>query len=88
MRIGFKCHHSREMFLRDALVVAGVVGRGESVFLTAEGSQNLGEFSDGLLRTLEHQVLEKMGDAGNRRLVGRSRPCTRPWVTTGRGGRE
>ena len=70
--VGFKRHHQRQMFLGDPLEIAGVVGCGEGVFLSADCRKHLGEFSRRVfLGALEHQVFKKMRDAGGaRRLVG------------------
>ncbi len=63
--IGFELHHRRQIFAGDALEIAGVVGRGESVFLAADGGERLGEPARGvLLGALEHEMLEEMGEAG------------------------
>ncbi len=70
--VGFHLHERPQAVLGDALVVACVVGAGEGVVLAAEARDDSGEFPGReLLRRLEHQVLEEMGDARYaRRLVG------------------
>ena len=61
-----------QLLARDALEIAGVVARGEGVFLAADGGDHLGEAAGRILRgALEHQMLEEMREAGlARRLVG------------------
>ena len=68
------------MLLGDGLVEDGVVGGGEGVLVAADLADLRRELAGGMGRgALEHQVLEEMGDARFAgRLVGRSRPCTRP----------
>jgi hypothetical protein len=70
--IGFEFHHHLQTVASDALEVAGIIGRGERILLSAESGQDLGEAAGRiLLGTLEHQMLEEMRDAGfTRRLVG------------------
>ena len=72
--VGFHLHHGLEPVLGDALEVAGHVVGGEGVVLAAEPGDDLGEGAGGdLVRRLEHQVLEEVGDARDaRRLVGRA----------------
>ena len=68
--VGFKLHHCLEMLLGDALEISGVVLCGEGVFLAAHGRDDLGEFPVRVRRrSLEHQVLEEMGNAGLARFL-------------------
>ncbi len=70
--VGLELHDEGQIFARDALVIAGVVGGGERVLLATDGGEHLGEFAAGIfLGALEHQVLEKVRDTGFAgRLVG------------------
>ncbi len=62
--IGLEFHHLAELVLADALVVAGIVGRGESVLLAADALHGLREFTDRMFRgALEHQMFEEMRQA-------------------------
>ena len=72
--VSLELHHALELVARHALEVAGVVDRGEGVLLPADGRNDLRETAGRVLgRALEHQMLEKMGEAGlARRLVGRA----------------
>ena len=70
--VGLEFHHGLELLARHALVIAGVVVRGEGVFLAADARRRLREPAGRILRgALEHQVFEEMREAGfARRLVG------------------
>ena len=70
--ISLHLHQRLELILGDALVVGGDVLAGERVVLAAELGDDLGKVADGdLVRRLEHQVLEEVGDPGDAlRLVG------------------
>jgi hypothetical protein len=70
--VGFQFHNCLELLARHALEIAGVVARGEGVFLTADMRDHLREFTRRVLRrALEHQMLEEMRQARfSRRLVG------------------
>jgi hypothetical protein len=72
--IGLELHHAAELVLGDALVIAGVVRRGESVLVAADALHRCGKLAGRmLLRALEHQMLEKVGEARFAgRLVGRA----------------
>ena len=70
--IGLEFHHPGQLLARHALVVAGIVRRGERVLVAADPKHGLGKFTDRVLAgALEHQVLEKMRQTGFAgRLVG------------------
>ena len=70
--VGLELHHGRKLVARHALEVGGVVGGGEGVLVAADPRDELREFSRRMLGgALEHQVFEKMREAGfPRRLVG------------------
>ena len=70
--VGLELHHGCELVARHALEIAGVVGGGEGVLLAADGRHHLGEAPGWiLLRALEQQVLEEVGEPRlARRLVG------------------
>ncbi len=62
------------MFFRHALEIGGVVVRGEGILLAADVGDEFGVFARRVvLRALEHQMFEKMRDAGFAdRIVGRA----------------
>ena len=67
--VGLEFHHLAELFARHALVIAGVVSRGERVLIAAHVQHGLRELAGRVLAgTLEHQVFKEMGKA---RLAGR-----------------
>ena len=70
--VGLEVHHRFELLARHALVIAGVVLRGEGVLLTAHAGDDLREHAGGMFgRALEHQMFEEMRQPGfARRLVG------------------
>ena len=70
--VGFEFHHALELVARYALEIAGIVGRRKRVLLSADGGNDLGEAAGRiLLRALEHQMFEEMGEARlARRLIG------------------
>ena len=70
--VGLEFHHPAELLARHALEIAGVVDRGEGVFVAADPAHGLGEFTGGMLGgALEHQMLEEMRQPRfARRLVG------------------
>ena len=70
--VGFQFHHRRQQVGRDALIIGGVVARGEGILLPAIGLDDVREFAVRMAgRALEHQVLQKMRHARDaRRLVG------------------
>ena len=72
--VGLELHHGGQMLLGDALEVGRVVVGREGVLLAAEGGDDIGELARRMLgRSLEHQVLEEMRDAGlAERIVGRA----------------
>ena len=72
--VGLEFHHGGELLARHALEIAGVVDRGEGVFVAADPAHGLGEFAGGMFgRALEHQMLEEMRQSRfARRLVGRA----------------
>ena len=62
--VGLERHHGAEVLAGDALEIGGVVVGGEGVLLAAEAGHDLRELAGRvLLRALEHQVLEEVGDA-------------------------
>jgi hypothetical protein len=63
--VGFELHHLRQRGLRHDLEVGGVIAAGEGVVAAAGFRHALVEFArTQVLRGLEHQVFEGMGDAG------------------------
>ncbi len=74
--VGFELHHRLELVARDALEIAGIVGRGERVLLAADGGDDLREAAGRVLGgALEHQMFEEMREAGFARgLVGGADP--------------
>ncbi|KAF0231635.1 MAG: hypothetical protein FD175_543 [Beijerinckiaceae bacterium] len=63
--VGFQRHHRAEVLFGDTLVIGGVIVGGEGVLLPAKAGDNLGKLALGVLvRALEHQMFEKMRDAG------------------------
>ena len=69
--VGLQRHHRAEMFFGHALVIGGVIIRGEGVFLPAKPGDEFRKLTLGMLcRALEHQMLKKMRDAGIRIQVG------------------
>ncbi len=64
MRSASMLHDGAEPVLGDALEVARDVVAGEGVVLAAEAGDDLRELAErDLVRRLEHQVLEEVGDA-------------------------
>ncbi len=72
--VGLDLHHHFQAVAGHALVIAGIVARGQRVLLAAIGGDDLGEHAGGQgVGTLEHQMLEEMRDARfARRLIGRA----------------
>ena len=72
--VGLEFHHLGQLLARHALEIAGVIGRGEGVFVAADAQHRLGKFADRMLAgALEHQMLEEMREPGFAwRLVGRA----------------
>ncbi len=70
--VGLELHHFRQLLARHALEIAGVVDRGEGVFVAADPPHGVGEFTGGMFRRpLEHQMFEEMRQSRfARRLVG------------------
>ena len=70
--VGLELHHFRQLLARHALEIAGVVERGEGVFVAADPQHGLGEFTGGMFGCpLEHQMFEEVRQARfARRLVG------------------
>ncbi len=63
--VGFERHHRLEVFPGDALEIGRVVEGREGVLLASETRHHLREGPGRvLLRALEHQVLEEVGNAG------------------------
>ncbi len=59
--VGLEFHHGLELLARYALVIAGVVARGEGVFLAADAGDDFRELSGRMLGgALEHQMFEEM----------------------------
>ena len=72
--VGLEFHHLAEVLARHALEIAGVIDRSEGVFVAADPTHGLGEFTGGMFgRALEHQMLKEMRQSRfARRLVGRA----------------
>ena len=70
--VGLELHHLRQLLARHALEIAGVVERGEGVFVAADPQHGLGEFTGGMFGCpLEHQMFEEVRQSRfTRRLVG------------------
>ena len=68
--VGLEFHHLRQRIRANLLVVGGVVARGEGVLIAADSGNGGGEVAGSMFfRTLEHQVFEKMRNAGAARLL-------------------
>ena len=68
--VGLECHHGAECLRCHLLVVGRVIVGGEGVLLTADIGDGLRKSAGGMvLRRLEHQVLEEMGDTRLARLL-------------------
>jgi hypothetical protein len=62
--VGFQFHHRLELLGRHALEIAGVIVRGEGVFLAADAGDQFREITGRIFRrALEHQVLKEMRQA-------------------------
>ena len=63
--VGFVAHHRAQMFACDALKIRGVIVGGEGIFLAAEFGDELRKLALRVIRrALEHEMFEKMRNAG------------------------
>jgi hypothetical protein len=81
--VGLHLHHQAEAVGGHTLEIAGVIPRGEGVVRAAVVLDDAGKLAAfDVVRALEHQVFEEMGDTGHGRAVHRrrrrgTRPCAR-----------